>query len=164
MPKRKINQLDPKTIAVTDLLAVADPVTGVAGKATVQELKDAVGIGQADWLEADPVEADYIKGRGQLFDRAVISAATYTIQPADINATLRFSNAGTITVTVPSGLLVGFNLLLVQEGLGQIVLTNAGGVTLQSSGNELKSARQFAVLGLFVKALNIIHITGEKAS
>lgn len=38
MPKRKINQLTAKVPVVTDLLAVADPVTGIAGKVTFEQM------------------------------------------------------------------------------------------------------------------------------
>lgn len=76
---------------------------------------------------------------------------TYTLALTDVAKVITLSNAGAITLTVPTNASVAFpigtTLLLVQLGAGQVSLSYAG-VTMRSAGSKYKMNGQYSVCGL----------------
>lgn len=72
---------------------------------------------------------------------------TYTLVAADNGKFVVCHNAAPITVTVPSGLPLGFSCSIVQKGAGQITLS-ASGTTLRLVASQNKTAAQYAVMTL----------------
>ena len=75
------------------------------------------------------------------------TGTTYTLVAADNGEIVVCNNAAAITVTVPSGLGVGFSCSIVQKGAGQITLS-ASGTTLRLVASQNKTAAQYAVMTL----------------
>ena len=66
-----------------------------------------------------------------------------------------------MTLTFPSGLSSGFNLTVLQAGGGKITIAAGSGVTLNGR-NGLKTAAQYAVIGVFsAVATNTFIVTGD---
>jgi len=80
------------------------------------------------------------------------TGTTYTLVLADRSKLITLTNAGAITLTVPTNasaaIAVGSQILLYQGGAGQVTITNAVGVTIRSQGSKLKIAGQYGVAGL----------------
>lgn len=76
-----------------------------------------------------------------------VTGTSRSLTAADNGKQLIFSNASAITVTVPTGLPVGFNVMLVQGSTGQITVSGSG-VTLRNRSSQFKSAGQDAILTL----------------
>lgn len=72
---------------------------------------------------------------------------TYTLLAADNGKFITCNNAAAITVTVPSGLGVGFSCSIIQKGAGQVSLS-ASGTTLRLVASQNKTAAQYAVMTL----------------
>lgn len=87
--------------------------------------------------------------------KAVISfqtGTTYTIQTSDTSLIIDHSNAEAITVTLPNNAVVGTIVTYVQAGAGQITFSPISGATLVSREGHVKTAGQYALVTLYVRA------------
>lgn len=97
-----------------------------------------------------------------------VSGTSKTLALSDAYTVQETTNGAATTITVPPsssvaydvGAFIGFNVI----GAGQLTLAPGVGVTLQSSGSELKSARQFARMGIEYRGSDTWLVGGEKAT
>jgi hypothetical protein len=79
------------------------------------------------------------------------TGTTYTLVLTDVAKVVSLTNAGAITLTVPTNASVAFptgtQILLYQGGAGQVTISGAG-VTLRSQGTKLKTNGQYSIAGL----------------
>jgi hypothetical protein len=77
---------------------------------------------------------------------ADVTATTYSVVNGDLAGDVirKFDNASTMTVTVPSGLTNKQPFTLIQKGVGQVTITAASGVTINSADSKLKLRVQFS--------------------
>jgi hypothetical protein len=86
---------------------------------------------------------------------AVINLQTgtsYTIQASDNGKVVELSNAAAIALTVPNTLPQEFNCLITQAGAGQVTIAAQGGGTQRQRAGDDKTAGQWAVVSLYVRA------------
>jgi len=88
------------------------------------------------------------------------TGTTYTFVAADNGKIVTFNNGSTITVTVPTGLPVGFNCTGIQLGAGQVGFTAASGVTLNAYASGLKIAGQHGSAALISYTSNVYNLSG----
>lgn len=84
-----------------------------------------------------------------------ISTSTATaVTPvlAQSGMTMRMTAAGTVTVTLPAALPVGFNITFMQAGTGQIVFAAGAGASLVNRSGHTRTAGQHATVSLVVGA------------
>ena len=76
------------------------------------------------------------------------TGTTYTLVLADDGKMVTCSNAGAITVTVPTNASVayptGTQILIVQKGAGQVTIEGDSGVTVSSLGGEDTTIDQYS--------------------
>jgi hypothetical protein len=90
------------------------------------------------------------------------TGTAYTLLASDNGKVVTFNNASAITLTVPSGLPVGFNCLILQKGAGQVTFTTSA-TTINNRQSLTKTAGQYAVASLISISLNNF-ITGGDLS
>jgi len=78
------------------------------------------------------------------------SGTTYTLTAADSGKVLRFTNASSITLTLPNSLSIGFNCVVIQCGAGQLTFSPAAGASRRNRQSHTKTAGQWAVCNLQV--------------
>ena len=88
------------------------------------------------------------------------TGTTYTFIAADNGEIVTFNNGSTITVTVPTGLPVGFNCTSIQLGAGQVGFTAASGVTLNAYASGFKIAGQHGSAALISYTSNVYNLSG----
>lgn len=88
------------------------------------------------------------------------TGTTYTLVSGDNGEIITFNNASGITLTIPSGLPVGFNCTLIQLGAGQVGITGASGVTLNSYASAFKISGQHGAAGVISYSSNVYNISG----
>jgi hypothetical protein len=91
----------------------------------------------------------------------VVSGTTDTITAADAGSVVTYTSGSAVAVTVPAGLPAGFTCTLIQSGAGQLTLAGSG-ATLNSR-NGLKTAGQYAAIGLQQTAANVYVLGGDTA-
>ena len=136
---------------------------GVTGDVAVNTNKFTVTAGSGNTVVAGDVT---MSGTGKVADfggnaikgySATLNDQTgtsYTLTAADNGKVVTLNNGSAITLTIPSGLVAGFNCLLVQKGAGQVTIGAGGGVTLSNRSSQVKTAGQHAIVTL-------VHIGGE---
>lgn len=80
------------------------------------------------------------------------TGTSYTVVAADAGKLIDHSNAAAITVTLPNNLPAGFFVSYLQAGNGQITFSAASGATIVNRTAQFKTAGQWAVAGIFVRA------------
>lgn len=101
-----------------------------------------------------------VSGTSQLGSAPVGSiSSNYTLSASDAGKVLRVTAAATITL--PSGLPVGFNVEIIQEGTGQVTFAAGSGVTLRQRQNFTKTAGQWAAASLIVNTSNSYVLAGD---
>lgn len=88
------------------------------------------------------------------------SGTSYTLVSGDSGCVISFSNAGSITLTVPASLPVGFSCVIIQIGAG-VVTPTASGTTLHQRQSLTKTAGQYAVASLVQYTTNVYALTGD---
>ncbi|MFN7929884.1 MAG: hypothetical protein U0Y68_18450 [Blastocatellia bacterium] len=91
------------------------------------------------------------------------TGTTYTLQASDNGKVVTLSNAGAITVTVPSGLGAGFNVLLVQIGAGQVTVSPSS-TTINNRQSQTKIAGQYGVANLVCYTANVCAFGGDTSN
>jgi hypothetical protein len=105
-----------------------------------------------------------ISDTGYRISSSAINAQTgtsYTLTGTDNGKVVTFDNSSAVTVTIPTGLPVGFNCTAIQLGAGQVGFTNAAGLTMQSYGNQYKMIGQHASATIIEYTTNIVNLSGN---
>ena len=88
------------------------------------------------------------------------TGTTYSLLAADNGEIIVWSSASSgVTLTVPSGLPVGFNCTVIQTGTASIGITGSG-TTLNSFEGKLRTAGQHAAVSIISYSSNVFNIAG----
>lgn len=91
-----------------------------------------------------------------------LTGTTYTFLSTDNGLVLTHNNASGCTMTIPSGLPVGFSTTLIRlNSTGRVGFTAASGVTLNSYGGFTGLAGQHASASLISYSSNIFNLAGN---
>lgn len=88
------------------------------------------------------------------------TGTTYSLLSTDNGKVITWNAASGSTLTVPSGLSIGFNVTVISIGTGSIGITGASGVTLNSFENKLKIAGQHAAVSIISYNNNVFNVAG----
>jgi hypothetical protein len=97
----------------------------------------------------------------KLVVRAVTLANTLTA--ADSGQIVTVSNTSSTTITVPSGLPIGFRCMVYMINTGSIVIGNAAGVSLYSRTGAFNCTTRYGALSVFVYDTNSVIVDGSLA-
>ena len=93
------------------------------------------------------------------------TAATYTLALTDRNKLVIVNNASANVVNVRLNSVVAFptgtQILIVQEGAGQITITPEAGVTVASESSKYKTAGRYAMATLIKVATDSWYLSGN---
>ena len=96
------------------------------------------------------------------------TSTTYTLALSDIGRVVEGNNGSAQTFTIPPLTCVtwpvGASLKVYQQGAGQITIAPGSGVTLRSDGNKYKTAAQYAVIDLRMRANDEWVVSGDTAA
>lgn len=101
---------------------------------------------------------------GGLLPVDTVTGTSYTLLASDLNRCKRFTNAATITVTVPAGtgIIPSFNCVLRQAGSGLLNVVAGSGVTV-TTPTTLGAAGQHASLFIHKVGTDLWDLTGDLA-
>lgn len=95
------------------------------------------------------------------------TGTTYTFVLTDAGKVVEGNNGSAITFTIPPissvAWLVGTIIEVFQQGAGQITPVAGAGVTLRSDGGKVKTAAQYATIGLRMRANDEWVLSGDLA-
>lgn len=87
-------------------------------------------------------------------------SANYTLTTDDDRRALIFNSTTDITLTVPAGLNVGFNVSIYQAGDGKVIIAG-NGTTIKNRLLRFKTAGLNAAVGLLCTSTNTFHASGD---
>ena len=87
------------------------------------------------------------------------SGTTYSLLSTDNGKIITMNNGSAITLTVPSGLPIGFNTTVIQLGAGQVGITSSS-TTLNSFESKYKLAGQHAAASIISYTTNVFNVAG----
>ena len=169
-----------KKITVTNLmtqapqgdLVASNNLNDVASAATSRTnlgLGDAatktVGTADTNVIAVSSGTVDLGGNKLEDFDASINeqTGTTYTLVAGDNGKVIKFTNGSAITVTLPSGLGLGFNCSVIQYGAGQITFSTSSS-TLYNRQSHTKTAGQYAVTGLISCVADVFVLAGDTAS
>jgi hypothetical protein len=96
------------------------------------------------------------------FSATIVNDTTtsYTLSDSDSGKLICTDHSSLITITVPSGLSVGFNCSFLQKGSGQIFFS-ASGTTINNRQSHTKTAGQYAMASLICYDANTFILAGD---
>lgn len=96
------------------------------------------------------------------------TGTTYTLALTDANKLITLSNVASITLTVPTNASVAFSvghrIDLIQLAAGDVTISAAGGVTIDSKSGFLKLSAQYAAATLFYRGSDNWFLIGDIAA
>jgi len=161
MANKKITELTELTAPVgADILAIVDDVAGTATTKKVS-VTNLMGQASASNLSSYDFNGNAISN----FDASINdqTGTTYTLVAGDNGKVVVLDNASAVTVTVPSGLGVGFNCSFVQKGAGQVSFS-ASGTTINNRQSHTKINGQYGVASIIAYATDTYILAGDTAS
>ena len=84
----------------------------------------------------------------------------YTLTNADSGAILTVSNTASTTITVPQGLPVGFRCMVYMINTGNVVISNAAGVTLNSRTGTYTLSTRWGSVSVFEHTTDSVIVDG----
>lgn len=113
----------------------------------------------------DKVDADSLNDKADLDLLFVSAVDDYTLILTNRGKLIKFNVSTAKTLTVPTNASVAFPLgtqiIISQEGTGQVIVAGASGVTINSADGNLKSRVQFSTLTLIKEATNTWLLVGD---
>ena len=142
-----------KKVTATNLMTLA-PVQSVAGQT------GAVTVSAGDLTDGN-FDGEAILG----FDASINdqTGTTYTLLASDNGKVVVLNNGSAVTVTVPSGLGVGFNCSFVQKGAGQVSFS-ASSTTIYNRQSHTKINGQYGVASIVAYVADTFVLAGDTAS
>lgn len=95
------------------------------------------------------------------FVRVIPKTASHTLSLGESGAVLTFNSTTPVTLTIPAGLPIGYNISVYQIGVGQVTIVGAAGVTVSNRLAIYRTAGQHAGVGIIATSTNNFHVTGD---
>ena len=87
-----------------------------------------------------------------------VGGMAYTLQSSDDGKTIVTTNILPVTITIPTGLNVGFRCEIIQSDVGSASLSAAEGVTLNSVGGNLSVSERHSGIRIKCIASNTFNV------
>jgi hypothetical protein len=159
---------DGSNVAIFGLDSFAANYT--SGRFTISNDGDGLDINALNGITLDPgsgvveVASAVVSDGGYRITSNAINAQTdsYSLQESD-NGKIITVNAGSVkTITVPSGLSIGFNCTIMRIGAGRVTFS-ASGTTINSIDGLLEIASQHGAASLLCYASDTFNLSGNLA-
>jgi hypothetical protein len=160
--------VDTKLATITTSGKVANSATTATSSNTVSAIvaRDGSGNFQATdiSLSGSIIGGDSASSKISGFSADVTAkTSSYTLLATDNGQFLRFDSSSATTLTIPSGLPIGFNCTVIQYGTGQVTFAGSG-TTLRNRSSLTKTAGQYSMVSLVSVATNIFVLSGEMSN
>ena len=175
MANKKITELtDLPSPAGADIMAIVDDVSGTpttkkvtaTNLMTLAPVQSVAGQTGTVTVSAGDLTDGNFDGEAILgFDASINdqTGTAYTLLSSDNGKVVVLDNASAVTVTVPSGLGVGFNCSFVQKGAGQVSFS-ASGTTINNRQSHTKINGQYGVASIVAYDTDTYILAGDTAS
>jgi len=92
--------------------------------------------------------------------KVIEKTGNYTLTQGDNEAIFTFNSSSAITLTIPSGFPVGYNVSIYQIGTGKVTVVGSG-TSIKNRLSRFKTAGKDAGVGIVSTASDVYHLTGD---
>jgi hypothetical protein len=142
---------------ITDTTWTLPPNDGTTGQVLA-----TLGDGSLEWRTSGTIAStDTVAAAGYALNPSSVNTITtsYLLSSLDNGRVIVANSSSSLSITIPVGLPVGFNCVVIQVGSGQVTMT-ASGTTLNSV-NGFKISAQHGSLSVMSYAANVFNISGN---
>jgi len=93
--------------------------------------------------------------------KVIEKTGNYTLTQGDNEAIFTFNSSSAITLTIPSGFPVGYNVSIYQIGIGKVTVVGSGGTSIKNRLSRFRTAGKDAGVGIVSTASDVYHLTGD---
>jgi hypothetical protein len=129
---------------------------------TVGQVLATLGDGSLEWRTSGTIAStDTVAAAGYALNPSSVNTITtsYMMSSLDNGKVIVANSSSSLSITIPVGLPVGFNCIVIQVGSGQVTMI-ASGTTLNSV-NGFKISAQHGSLSVMSYAANVFNISGN---
>jgi hypothetical protein len=84
-----------------------------------------------------------------------------TLAATDNGKVVRTTGGAGTTITIPNTLTIGFNLMVVRDGTGEVQFVTSGGMNLRHPDNHTRARLRYSAISLLVVASNECILMGD---
>ena len=92
--------------------------------------------------------------------KVIEKTGNYTLTQGDNEAVFTFNSSSAITLTIPSGFPVGYNVSIYQIGTGKVTVVGSG-TSIKNRLSRFRTAGKDAGVGIVSTASDVYHLTGD---
>ncbi len=92
--------------------------------------------------------------------KVVEKTGDYTLVQGDNEAIFTFNSSSAITLTIPSGFPVGYNVSIYQTGTGKVTVVGSG-TSIKNRLSRFRTAGKDAGVGIVSTTNDVYHLTGD---
>jgi len=92
--------------------------------------------------------------------KVIEKTGNYTLTQGDNEAIFTFNSSSAITLTIPSGFPVGYNVSIYQIGTGKVTVVGSG-TSIKNRLSRFRTAGKDAGVGIISTASDVYHLTGD---
>ena len=93
--------------------------------------------------------------------KVIEKTGNYTLTQGDNETIFTFNSSAAITLTIPSGLPVGYNVSVYQTGTGKVTIVGSGGTSIKNRLSRFRTAGKDAGVGIVSTSIDVYHLTGD---
>jgi len=152
-------------VASNNLNDVASAATSRTNLGLGDAATKTVGTADTNVIAVSSGTVDLGGNKLEDFDASINdqTGTAYTLVAGDNGKVVVLNNGSAITLTVPSGLGVGFNCTVVQKGAGQVTFS-ASSTTINNRQSHTKIAGQHGVASICAIVADTFVLAGDTAS
>ena len=90
----------------------------------------------------------------------IAKTASYVLTENDNGAVLTFNSSTAMTLTIPSGLPIGYNVSVYQIDTGKVTIIGSG-ATIKNRLSRFKTAGKNAGVGIVSTSTDVYHLSGD---
>jgi hypothetical protein len=139
----------------TTNITIGSSISGATNTTTLYGTLTHNGV-----LTTDGVSSDYYRTTSDMI--ITESGTTRTLSASDNGKIIRCTSGSATTITVPTGLDVGFSVTVIQGGVGQVTFS-ASGTNIRNRQSHTKTAGTYAIVSLIQLATNEFYLAGDTA-
>jgi len=92
--------------------------------------------------------------------KVIEKTGNYTLTQGDNEAIFTFNSSSAITLTIPSGFPVGYNVSVYQTGTGKVTVVGSG-TSVKNRLSRFRTAGKDAGVGIVSTSIDVYHLTGD---
>jgi hypothetical protein len=85
----------------------------------------------------------------------------YTLLPSDCGAVLHVTCAANGYIYIPTGLPIGYNIMVINKSTNSLTIGQQGGVTINNAYNKVTIGNQWGICNIIITSANLAVISGD---